>query len=95
MHNGHTSHIFILCNNVICTKSLNILSILYNVHIALNYTGYFVYSPLNSYVCIHWLLDFKYMLLLTTLKACLTCGAGGGAMRNGLGGAQSGIITEN
>ena len=29
----------------------------------LNYTCHFVYSPLNSYVYIHWILDFKYILL--------------------------------
>ena len=34
---------------MICIKSFNILSILYNGHIALNYTDNFVYSPLNSY----------------------------------------------
>ena len=26
--------------------------------------SHFVYSPLNSYVYIHWILDFKYILLL-------------------------------
>ena len=30
----------------------------------LNYTAHIVYSPLNSYVFIHWILDFKYILLL-------------------------------
>ena len=49
MHNVHTAHIFIVCNSVICTKSFNILSILYNGDIAINYTGHFTYSPLNSY----------------------------------------------
>ena len=52
MNNVHTAHIFIVCNSVICTKPFNILSILYNGHNALNYTGNFVYSPLNSY-CIY------------------------------------------
>ena len=33
-------------------------------HIVLNYTSYFVYCPLNSYVCIHWLFDFKYILYI-------------------------------
>ena len=49
MHNVHTAHIFIECNSVIGTKSFNILAILYNGHIALNYPAHFVYSPLNSY----------------------------------------------
>ena len=49
MHNIHNAHIFNVCNRVICTKSFNILFILYNGHIALNYTGHFVYSPLNLY----------------------------------------------
>ena len=34
MHSVHTAHIFIVCNSVICTKSFNILAILYNGHIA-------------------------------------------------------------
>ena len=50
MHNIHTAHVFIVCNSVICTNTFNILAILYNSHIALNYTGNFVvYSPLSSY----------------------------------------------
>ena len=28
--------------------------------------SHIVYSPLNSYVYIHWILDFKYILLLLT-----------------------------
>ena len=48
MHNVHSAHIFIVCNSVICTKSFNILARLYNGYIALNYTGNFVYSSLNS-----------------------------------------------
>ena len=56
---------YIVYNSVICTKSFNI--VLYNGHIVLNYTAYFVYSPLNSYVYIHWILDFKYILLLLYL----------------------------
>ena len=28
------------------------------------FTSHFVYSPLNSYLYIHWILDFKYILLL-------------------------------
>ena len=32
-------------------------------HIVLNYTTHdIVYSPLNSYVYIHWILEFKYIL---------------------------------
>ena len=34
------------------------------VHIVLNYLSHCVYSPLNSYVYIHWILDFKYILIL-------------------------------
>ena len=65
MHNVHIAHIFIVCNSVICTKSFNILSILYNAHIMLIlYTSFCVYSPLNSYFNIHWILKFKYILLL-------------------------------
>ena len=36
----------------------------YNGHIVLNNTAQFVYSTLNLYVYIHWILDFKYILLL-------------------------------
>ena len=43
MHNFHTTHIFIVCNSVICTNTFNILAIFYNGHIALNYTGHFVH----------------------------------------------------
>ena len=49
MHTVHPAYIFIVCNSVVCTNTFNILAILYNGHIALNYTGHFVYSPLNSY----------------------------------------------
>ena len=49
MHNFHSAELFIVCNSVICTNTFNILAILHNGHIALNYTGHFVYSPLNSY----------------------------------------------
>ena len=51
---------------MICTKSFNIL--FYNGHIVLNYTAHFVYSPLNSYVYIHWILDFKYILLFQVFE---------------------------
>ena len=30
--------------------------------------SHFVYSPLNSYVYIHWILDYKYILLLLLLN---------------------------
>ena len=62
MHSFHSAHIFIVYNSVICTKSFNI--VLYNGHIVLNYTSHIVYySPLNSYVYIHWILDFKYIIV--------------------------------
>ena len=60
--NVHTVHTIIVCNSVICINPFNILAILYNGHISLNYTGHFVYSPLNSY-CIyigHWILNIYY-----------------------------------
>ena len=56
MHSFLSAHIFI--------KSFNVLVLCYNGDIVLNYTAHFVYSPLNSYVYIHWILDFKYILLL-------------------------------
>ena len=61
MYSLHSALTFIVYNNVICTKSFSIL--FYNGHIDLNYTAHFVYSPLNLYVYIHWILDFKYILL--------------------------------
>ena len=61
MHCFRSAHIFIVYNNVICTNSFNI--VLYNGDIVLNYTAHFVYSPLNSYVYIHWILGFKYIYL--------------------------------
>ena len=54
MHSFHSTHIFIVYNSVICTKSFNILI----------YTAHFGYSPLNSYVYINWILDFNYILLI-------------------------------
>ena len=62
MHNVHPEHIFIVCNSVICTNTINILAILYNGHIALNYTGHSVYSPLNSlFIYIgYWTLNIYY-----------------------------------
>ena len=56
MHRFHSAHLFIVCNSVICTT---------------NYTAHCVYSPLNSYVYMHWILDFKYILLLLTLRESL------------------------
>ena len=50
--------------HMICTKSFTIIALFYNGYIVLNYTAHFVYGPLNSYVYIHWVLDFKYILLL-------------------------------
>ena len=38
------------------------------INIVLNYTVHFVYSPLNSYAYIHWICDFKYILLLLLLS---------------------------
>ena len=64
MHNFHSAHI--VYNSVICTKSFNILTLFYNGYIVLNYTAHFVYSSLNSYVYIYWILDFKYILLLSS-----------------------------
>ena len=48
----------------ICTNSFNILALIYNGHIVINYTAHFVYSPLNSYVYIHLILDFKCVNVL-------------------------------
>ena len=50
----HSSHIFMVYNNVECTKSCTILVC----------TVHFVYSLQNSYVYIHWILDCKYILVL-------------------------------
>ena len=57
MHSFHSTHIFIVYNSVICIKPFNIL--FYNCH-----TAHFVYSPLNSYVYIHWIFDFKYIIVI-------------------------------
>ena len=64
-HDIHTAHIFIVCNSLPCTKSFNIISILYNGHITLNYTGHFVDSPLNSYFIYigYWTLNILLLLL--------------------------------
>ena len=62
MHRFYSARIFIVDICVMCTKSFNIL--FYNGHIVLNYATHFVYSPRNSYVYIHLILDFKYILLL-------------------------------
>ena len=58
MYTTDRAHIFIVCNSVICTKSFNILSLLSNGHIALKYTGYFVYFIYIEY--------WTCILLLTT-----------------------------
>ena len=58
MHSFNSAHIFKVCNSVIRpTHSFN-----YGHSVKLY--SHFVYSPLNSYVYIHWILDFKYILLL-------------------------------
>ena len=61
MHSFYSAHIFIVCDSVICTTH----SIFDYGHIiiVLNYKAHIVYSPLNSYVYIHWILDFKYVIL--------------------------------
>ena len=61
MYSFHSAHVFIVYNSVLCIKSFNILFT--NGHIVLKYTSHFVNSPLNSYVYIHWIFDFKYILL--------------------------------
>ena len=68
-----THTFFILYNSVICIKSFNILfySILYKGHIHFNYTDHFVYSPLNSYVYIHWILDFRYNYIIIIILILL------------------------
>ena len=58
MHSFHSAHIFKVCNSV--------FSIFNYGHIVKLYS-HFVYSPLNSYVYIHWILDFKDILLLLLL----------------------------
>ena len=50
MHNVHTAHIFIVYNSMIYIKSFNILSILYNGHITLNYAGRFLYFIYIGYI---------------------------------------------
>ena len=44
--------------------SQSVLTLFDDFHIVLNCIANFVYSPLNSYYYIHWILDFKYILLL-------------------------------
>ena len=67
-HSFHSTHIilFIVYNSVLCTKPFNIL--FYNGHIVLNYTAHFVYNPLNSYVYIHWILDFKLYIIIIIIN---------------------------
>ena len=45
-------------------NQVNVLALFDNCHIVLNRTAHVMYSPLNSYVYIHWILDFKYILIL-------------------------------
>ena len=58
MHNVNTAHICIVCNSVICHS----IFLPYCGHIALNYIGHFVYSPLNSYFIYiaYWTLNIDY-----------------------------------
>ena len=65
MHSFHSADIFIVYNSVICTNPFN--NVFYNGHIVLNYTGHFVYNPLNSYVYLHWILDFKYIIIISLM----------------------------
>ena len=53
-------YVFVDISSHFCT--FNILAILYNGHIALNYTGYFVYNALNSYLIYigYWTLNIYY-----------------------------------
>ena len=34
---------------------------------------YVIISPLSSYLYVHWILDFKYILLLLLLLSCPRC----------------------
>ena len=67
MHSLHSAHIFIVCNSVKTHSTHSTHSIFDYGHIVLNYTAHIVYSPLNSYVDIHLILGFKYILLLLSL----------------------------
>ena len=68
MHSFHSAHLFIVYNSEMCTKTFNILVLFYNGHNVLNYTAHFVYSPLNSYVYIHCILDFKCIIVISELR---------------------------
>ena len=59
MHSFHLAHIFKVCNSVIWPTH----SILNYGHIV-KLCSHCVYSPLNSYVYIHWILDFKYIIII-------------------------------
>ena len=63
------STLFIVCNSVVCTNTFNILSILYNGHIVLNCTVYFVHRPLNSYFIYigYWTLN---IIIMVTVREC-------------------------
>ena len=63
MHSFHSAHIFKVCNSVIWPNYGHIVKLY----------SHFVYSPLNSYVYIHWILDFKYILLLLLLINYVRC----------------------
>ena len=54
----------------ICLCFLCIVICMHSFHSAHIFKLYshFVCSPLNSYVYIHWILDFKYILLLYTQR---------------------------
>ena len=59
MHCYHSAYIFKVYNSVIWPTH----SIFNYGHIVKLYS-HFLYSPLNSYVYIHWILDFKYILFV-------------------------------
>ena len=63
MHSFHSAPIFIVYNSVICTHSI-LFPYFIIVIIVFNYTAYFVYSPQNSYVYIHWIVDLNIIVLL-------------------------------
>ena len=60
MHSFHSAHIFKVCNSVIWPTH----SIFNYGHIVKLYS-HFVYSPLNSYVYIHWILEICIIIIIT------------------------------
>ena len=62
MHSFHSAHIFKVCNSVKWPTH----SIFNYGHIVKLY-NHFIYNPLNSYIYIHWILDFKYIYILLLL----------------------------